>query len=222
MHPLDEFKTEMAAYLPGLLVLYDIANAKRINDHLGFRVVDRDIEEMNQLVAASVGPSGLAKRVKDVKWLALYKTDSLAPVAALLSSYHKEQAFLVGWRCTGDRDGINKVAERTVRSTIVRSLRCIYSFTTASQEPVTLIEQMFAHIYRVSPGRPHSLSDAPNADTTGWQCVSSYPNEMPFCPFCERSDFEWEDGDGSYYSGSGTCKTCGAAIDIRGVERSIA
>jgi len=219
MHPLDEFKAEMAANLPGLLVLYDLADAKRRNCHLGHQAVDCDIDELNQLVRTSVGPSGLAKRVAGDKWLALYKTDSLVPVAALLSSYHKEQEFLVGWKCTGEKDGHNKVMERTVCSTIVRCLRCIYFFTTASQEPVALIEKLLEHNYRVPPGIPCILSDAARMKTTGWSCVSSYPSEAPFCPFCERSDFEWIDGDGSVYSGSGTCRVCRASITIQGVER---
>ena len=41
MPPLDEFQREVVAYLPGLLALLDIADAKGRNFHLGHRVVDR-------------------------------------------------------------------------------------------------------------------------------------------------------------------------------------
>ncbi len=82
----------MPAYLPGLLVLYDIADAKRRNCHLGCEAVDHDIAEMEQLVRISVGPSGLAKRVAGDKCLALYKSDSLMLVTALLSNYHANRS----------------------------------------------------------------------------------------------------------------------------------
>jgi hypothetical protein len=63
MRALDEFKRDIVAYLPSLLVLFDLADAKRRNCHLGFRVVDRDIDELDRQVRISTGASGLAKRV---------------------------------------------------------------------------------------------------------------------------------------------------------------
>src|SRR5712692_904107 len=120
MPPLDEFKREVVTYLPGLFALFDIADSKRRNFHLGHRVVDREIDELDRQIRTSVGASGLAKRVGGDEWLALYKTESVEPVAALLRAYHKEEEFLVGWKCTGERDGQIKVAERTVPSKLVR------------------------------------------------------------------------------------------------------
>src|SRR5882672_11129813 len=125
MPPLEEFKREVAAYLPGLLALFDIADAKRRNFHLGHQVVDCDIDELDRQLQISVGASGLVKRVGGDEWLAIYKTESVEPVAALLKAYHKEQEFQVGWKSTGDRDGQIKVAERAVPAKLVRSLRCI-------------------------------------------------------------------------------------------------
>src|SRR5882724_6774310 len=123
MHPLDEFKRDMTEHLPGLLVLFDIADAKRRNCHLGHLTVDKDIDEMNELVRISVGPNGLARRVGGDEWLAIYKTDSLKPVTTLLGKYHREQEFRVGWRSTGEKYGSVKAAERIVSSKIIRSLR---------------------------------------------------------------------------------------------------
>jgi GGDEF domain-containing protein len=219
MHPLDQYKHEIATYLPGLLVLFDMADSKRRNGHLGHQVVDGDIEELDQRVGTSVAPLGLAKRVRGDKWLVLYKTDSLEPVAELLRAYRKEQKFLVGWTCSGEKNGESKMVERTASSTIVRSLRCVYCFVAVSDDSAALIEKLLQHGHRAPPDIPCALSDAANMERTGWSCVSSYPAEMPFCPFCEKTEFEWIDGDGNVYSGSGTCKFCGASIDIRGVER---
>jgi hypothetical protein len=52
-----------------------------------------------------------------------------------------------------------------------------------------------------------------------WHCVTGYRPENPFCPFCERRDFDWEDGGTGVYDASGACKACGASVDIRGIER---
>src|SRR6266403_2578125 len=190
MPPLDEFKREVVAYLPGLLALFDIADAKRRNFHLGHRVVDRDIDELDRQVRSSVGASGLAKRVGGDEWLALYKSESVEPVAALLDTYYKEQEFLVGWKSTGEKDGQIKVAQRTVPSRLVRSLRCIYAFTNSSQDTSGLIDSLLEHHYGLPPNTPHALSGLATMKKSSWHCVSAYPPESPYCPFCESSDFD--------------------------------
>ena len=74
-HPLDQFKDAASGYLPGLLVLFDLADAKRRNCHLGHAIVDKDIEEFDRLLRSSIGNSGVAKRVRGASWLAIYPKD---------------------------------------------------------------------------------------------------------------------------------------------------
>jgi len=221
MHPLDEFKRDMTGHLPGLLVLFDIADAKRRNCHLGHLTVDKDIDEMNELVRISVGPDGLARRVGGDEWLAIYKTDSLKPFTTLLGTYYREQEIRVGWKATGEKDGSVKVAERIVSSKIIRSLRCIYTFATSVEDAGVSVEKLLDHNYGLPPNIPIPLSDIADIKKSGWSCVTDYPVELPFCPFCEGRDFTWIDGDSSVYSGWGTCRACGANVDIVGVENSI-
>jgi len=218
MKPLDEFKRDVPAYLPGMLVLFDLADAKRRNNHLGHLVVDDDIAEFDRLIQTSVGASGLAKRVAGDKWLAIYQVGSLESVKALLIAYYRDQECLIGWRAAGQKEGVTKVVERTVRARIIRALRCLYSVATYSPDVNGLIEQLFEHNYSLPPNTPLSLSEAINTKKKPWACVTAYPSENPFCPFCEGRDFDWDDGDDSVYSGSGTCQNCGAEVDIRGIE----
>src|SRR5512136_1804634 len=109
MSSLDQFRDAIPAHLPGLLVLFNIADAKRRNCYLGHNVVEADIEEFDLLVQLSVGASGLAKRVQGAAWLAMYKTGSFQSLAELLSKYHRRQQILVGWRSTGERGGETRV-----------------------------------------------------------------------------------------------------------------
>lgn len=221
MHPLDQFKNGVSAYLPGLLVLFDLADTKRRNCHLGHNVVANDIEEFDRLAHTSVGSSGLVRRVDGNAWLALYKLEpqSLQSLNALLSAYHKEQEMQVGWRSTGEKDSVQKVVERTVPTTIIRAARCLYSAVTDPQEINGLIDELFEQCGGFAPTIPMQLSDIINGERTGWNCVTCYPAEMPFCPFCEQHEFDWDDGDGTIYSGSGVCKNCGAHIRIDGIEQ---
>jgi len=218
MHPLAQFKEAAAAHVPGLLVLFDLAETKRRNCHLGHIVVDKDIDEFGRLIQSSVGASGLANRVRGASWLAMYRLESLQAISELLVSFHRQQEMIVGWRSTGERNGATKVTEKTVPATIIRAARCLYSAVITPKSLNVLIEKLFEECYGFSPDMPIELGKVVNVERSGWCCVSSYPSETPFCPFCERSDFEWDDGDTSVYSGTGTCKNCGAYVDIRGVE----
>jgi hypothetical protein len=51
-----------------------------------------------------------------------------------------------------------------------------------------------------------------------WNCVTDYPSESPFCPFCLGTEFDWEDGGTGVYAASGVCTVCGASVDITGIE----
>jgi len=59
----------------------------------------------------------------------------------------------------------------------------------------------------------------PTMKKSSWHCVTDYPPENPFCPFCEGRDFDWEDGGTGVYDASGVCRVCRASVDIRGIER---
>ncbi|MBK9205976.1 MAG: hypothetical protein IPL73_26885 [Candidatus Obscuribacter sp.] len=108
--------------------------------------------------------------------------------------------------------------ERTVRATISRSIKCIYTTAKDATALSAVIEQLLANCYKVEPGEPIELSQIKGREGERWRCVSDYPSEDPFCPFCEGTRFDWDDGDDSVYSGSGSCQSCGAYVSISGIE----
>jgi hypothetical protein len=195
-----------------------LADAKRRNCHLGYQVVDADIEECDRLIQASVGTSGVAKRVGGVSWLAIYKINDIGAVKDVLNAFNRRQALDIGWRATAKINGTTKVAERIVATTIVRALSCLYTTLTTPRE-LDKLDQLLSEHYGLPPNRAIPLSDVSSIPRSGWCCVTGYPSEVPFCPVCERFEFKLEDGDGAVYSGSGICKVCRACIDIRAVQQ---
>lgn len=236
LHPLEQFRQAASSYLPGVLAFFDLADTKRRNCHLGYMTIDEDIAEFDRLLCASVGSAGVARRVGGDLWLAIYPQDSelalgqglnqglsqfLSQVLSqLLDDYHQERAISIGWRCRGYRDGVVEVVEETIDTTITRSARCAYFFATRLVEMNEAIDKLLQKRQTFPPGRPIPITEIGSHEQISWRCVSAYPDQDPYCPFCKGRDFEWEDGDGNVYSGSGTCKQCRAGIDIRGVELS--
>lgn len=139
-------------------------------------------------------------------------------LSQVLDDYHQERAISIGWRCKGYLDGVVEVAEETIDTTITRSARCAYFSATSSQEMNKAIDELLQKRHTFPPGRPIPVAEIGSHEQISWRCVSAYPDQDPFCPFCKSRDFEWEDGDSNVYSGEGTCKNCKADIDIRGVE----
>jgi len=216
---LDRFKHEASSFIPALLVVCNLADAKRRNDHLGYKVVDQDIEELDQLLQKWASTSGLAQRVEGDTWLAISTLESIQSLTNLLNTYRKEQQIEVGWQCSGKKDGETKVEKRTLHTTITRAVRCLYSPVSTADNLSSLIDkELLRRCHGFVPDSPIDFSEAKNIKRIRWMSVADYPSELPFCPFCMGGEFEWEDGDGSTYSGSGTCKNCGADVDIRGIE----
>ncbi len=215
----DQFKQAARSHLPGLLVMFNLADAKRRNCHLNHFTVDEDIERFDRLLKSSVGDFGVAKRVSGVTWLATYPIGSINSVQQLLNTFEQQQNIRVGWRCTALKGADSKIVERTVQSTIVRGLRCIYSNVSSPEEMNLLIEELLSLKYSIQPNVAIQLSDHNEHVSTDWACVTNYPTENPTgCPFCEKSDIDWEEGDDTLYSGGGTCNNCSAYISIEAVD----
>lgn len=218
LHPLVQFKVSAANHLPGLLAVFDMADAKRRNCHLGHLVVDRDIQEFDQMLQASVAGRGVARRVRGTSWLAIYPQVSAKFLDELLLNFHSQNEMQIGWRVEGRKDGVEKAVERTIQSTISRALRCVYANATSKEELEHLSDELLEQCYGLPLNSAIKLEELANYERRFWTCVSNYPAEKPFCPFCESSEFDLEDGDGSVYSGSGTCKNCRCDMMICGIQ----
>lgn len=215
---IDQFKSDVASKLPGLVVLLNLADAKRRTCHLGYTVTDDDIDEFDTKLKAITNSGGLMSRISGVKWLALLPVDQLTLLQELLDKFQKQQIIQVGWSCTGRLNCEKSKVERTVRATITRSIKCLYTTVANDSELGVMIEELLTQYRKVEPGLATELSQIKGREGEGWCCVSDYPSDNPFCPFCEGTRFDWDDGDDSVYSGSGSCKVCGANISISGID----
>lgn len=215
---IEQFKSEASARLPGLVVLMNLADAKRRTCHLGYTVTDDDIEELDTKLKAITNSGGLMLRISGVKWLALLPVDHLAVLQELLDKFQKQQIIQIGWSCIGRLNCDKSKVERTVRATITRSIKCLYGTVNNATELGVMIDELLTKYRKVEPGIATQLAPVKGREGEGWCCVSDYPSEEPFCPFCEGTRFDWDDGDDSVYSGSGSCKVCGANVSISGID----
>lgn len=215
---LADFKNNISSRLPGVLAYLNLADARRLNIHLGHETVDKVIEEITLGLADSTAPKGASKRVAGDIWLAFFKSPGLSSLAALLSEMTKTDRITLGWKATAEKDGKTGVVEQIVRTEITISCRCVFLNLASIDDFDEQIEQLSAHYWKVDPGIPESLETAMASPEVRWCSVSAYPDEDPYCPFCKGRKFEWTDGDLTVYGASGDCKTCGADVDFRGVE----
>lgn len=213
MHPFDEFKSQAPKLAPGVLVLFDIADAKRLNCHVGHEDVDQAIKDFSKAIESAAKKSGgLAKRIEGDKWMALLKADASEHIERLLSSFYKDQKVEIGWRMKGIKDGELKTQERKELTTLTWAMRCMYTKLHKSKDVENSIDELLDQNWGVEPNVAVELLSVEAVRRGQWSCVGKYPEQQPFCPHCGGVDFDWEEGGFGVYDGCGTCNTCGASI----------
>jgi GGDEF domain-containing protein len=212
------FEQAAARCLPGLLYCFNIADLKRRNSHLGHLVGDKDIEELDRLLKELASDTAIVERIDGQRWLMVSQRNENNRVQAILDRYKRTDRFSAGWQVEATRGGTEKVGRQTVPSEISRAVRCLYAEVKSPAELTAAITTIKDNDYNLPVNRPLLLSTLPKLARKSWHCVAAYPVQEPACPFCQERDFVWEGGDGSYYSGDGTCRTCGAEISIRDIS----
>ncbi|MBK9205977.1 MAG: hypothetical protein IPL73_26890 [Candidatus Obscuribacter sp.] len=96
---IEQFKSDVASKLPGLVVLMNLADAKRRTCHLGYTVTDDDIEEFDTKLKSIANNAGVVSRISGVKWLALLPFEQLPLLQQLLDGFQKQQVIQIGWSC---------------------------------------------------------------------------------------------------------------------------
>jgi hypothetical protein len=209
-------KTEIAPRLRGYLAVFNFADTKRRNDHLGHDKIDQDIQNFTELLEKVIGANGYSQRIGGARWLGFFGIASCDAIATLLDAFYQEEAFLYGWKSSGVREGIKKGTAMTVETKIIRAMRCVYTQIETLGDFDVLVGQLLENDYGLPVSIPHQLQDICAQPMQRWQCVLEYP-QSPHCPFCESTKFNWLDGDASIYGGYGICQTCGAEVEISAV-----
>jgi hypothetical protein len=214
----EKFKNTITTMLPGYLAVFNFADTKRRNCHLGHIKVDEDIEEFTELLSLAVGTTGYSMRIAGAKWLGFFATHSVESIQELLKDFYREQKILTGWKSLGCKDKVQKSERVTTKAKIARAMLCVCSYLESIEDFEATLEQLLNNDYGLPVSIPHSLEQITSRARNQWQCVSGYPSESPVCPFCRGDSFNWLDGDGSIYSGYGFCKTCGAEVEFSDVK----
>ncbi len=217
-HRLSTFDQEAARCLPGFLYCFNIADLKRRNSHLGHLVGDRDIEKLDRLLKELASDTAIVERTDGQRWFMLARRNENSRVQAILDRYKRTDRFSAGWQVEATRGGTEKNGRQTVPTEISRAVRCLYAEVKSPAELTAAMTTIKDNDYSLPVNRPLLLSTLPTLARKSWRCVAAYPEQEPACPFCQGRDFEWEGGDGSYYSGDGTCRACGAEISIRDIS----
>ena len=212
------FDQQAARCLPGFLYCFNIADLKRRNGHLGHLAGDQDIEELERLLKELACNTAIVERADGERWFMLSRRNENNRVQAILDRYQRTDRFSAGWEVEATRGGTEKIGRQIIPSEIRRAVRCLYAEVTSPAEPTAAMTAVKDNDYSLPVNRPLFLGTLPTLALKRWQCVAAYPVQEPDCPFCRGRDFEWEGGDGSYYSGDGTCRACGADISIRDIS----
>jgi len=211
---LEEFIQEIRAYLPGYLVAFNGASFQVRNDYLGHIVVDKDIEEFGTLLRSKCGNN--FRRVGGNEWLALFSSKS--DINEVLENYYQEVPLNAGWKSLGELDGVTKEKSQTVAAKLIRTVRCISEFLTDSSRLKNTAIELVENNWALPPNKIYTLGTLNSEERKNWLCVSSLPDKLPCCPFCECEEFEWINGDTSIYGAYGICKKCRANVSITHAE----
>ena len=213
---------EILAALPqsgsGIVAQFDLADAKRRNNYLGFEAVDRDIEELTTMLASH--PFLASHRIAGDKWAALLPSQNTEPLFQLVKRFERRQPVVVGWTATASRRFWFDNKGRCVKTSILyRNLRCVFSLISVGDEFAEVWQRIYDRLPYARVGEPVEINDDSGFIVDydvipRWKCIDDDVARMA-CPKCASVDFNWYDGDSSVFGGCGICQKCGADVEFR-------
>ncbi len=204
-----------AERFPCDVVLFNLADTKRRNSHLGFDVVSEDIATFDALVSRLTDrESGeRSARVSGDEWLFL-GASGRAFAQAILAEYSLTEPYRAGWRCRATKDGEEKTVLAVTTTSLTRTARVVGGVVSTRDELESVTARLADRVWQAPIATFTLLEDLVPPTTPRWECVAAYPTRKYYCPFCTGTAFEWTDGDGAVYSGDATCKTCNAELSF--------
>lgn len=214
MHLTDSFLAQCEPSIPGTLIALNVADFKRYNMHLGYLAGDQVIAAFEHALQRSVRDDGCCSRVGGGAWLVVVPTTAVEQIAQMIRAFHNTTAITVGWELIAHCMGDQRIATQTVRTTLTRAVRGLAI-------PIQHVDDLrpAARFLEACPRAflPSQLLTAHEVTIhhMPWSCIAEYPPQDPACACCQSTTFAWDAGDDSIYGGTGTCRGCGATIQIR-------
>ena len=203
-----------ATIVPGYMALFDIADFKRRNSHLGHTLGDQDIAAFEELVQEMLVGGGAWRRVGGGKWCAIVATSHLSVLSDIVRAYAQETPHRAGWGCWAHGpDGAKRHDGEHSRVVVHRALRCGYLTLDDACHLRPRLETLDATVWQLPVNTTCAVEgQAWPVPSARWTCVDGpVPCDL-YCPFCRGTEFTWTGGADD--CAEGRCLRCGADVNF--------
>lgn len=212
---LINFLKIVSSKLPGCLAVFDFADFKRRNCHLGYLAGDKDIEEFESVLNSILSGTDPRLRIAGDKWAVFTSENNLGKINTIIDSFVRSEQVKVGWICKGSLNGRTQQNTTTITSTLSRSVRCAYLRVVHPESLAADIEKLTDYTGGCEVNVPQPFSTETTDQPNRWTCIT-YPSDKRACIFCGHDQFEYlGDPFGPILSMECTCKRCGAHLEFQ-------
>jgi GGDEF domain-containing protein len=187
---LRNFIKSASPRLPGYLAVFDFADFKRRNCHLGHLVGDKDIEEFESILNAHLSENDAWLRTGGDKWAVFTLENCLEKLNPIIRSFSRSQRVKVGWICKASLDGKTQQRETVITTTLSRAVRCAYTQVANPESLVADLGRLADYIWSCEINSPQLVGPVTRDKPNGWNCIT-YPTDERTCIFCGNEKFEY-------------------------------
>src|SRR5262245_13853276 len=123
---IRQYMETVRTKLPGNILGFDLADTKRRNLYLGMNVMDKDIQDFDELLKQYFTVDGVVIRISGDKWLCFFTNHPQESVNRLKDDYSTTTEIKVTWGCKAiSRNHERKEIIKETHSKITRAYRCL-------------------------------------------------------------------------------------------------
>jgi GGDEF domain-containing protein len=218
---VKNFLEIVSSNLPGCLIVFDFADFKRRNSHLGQSASDKDIKDFESILNRTLSKSDPWVRIAGDKWAVFTSENSIGKIKTIIRSFARSDKVRVGWICKATLNGKLMQNETNVITDLIRAIRCAYMQIPHHQSLDQDLEMLMAYVGKSQINIPQEYNTKPVEDQQRWCCIT-YPQDKQVCVFCGNEDLEHiGDAFGPILSSESICKRCNAHLEIQEVFETL-
>lgn len=211
---VERLKQAVASLLPGYLALFNMAESKRRNLHLGFLTVNEDIAALGTLLGSHLGSLDAYGHWGGDRWWAFAPRAHLGAFAAVAAAFSQSMPITAGWECRAIApDGTERTSRERREVLLHRGVRCGYVAIQQMDDLEPSLEALQAVSLRLAVGQATAIADLENLHPAAWHSISEAIPVNWYCPFCSSGQLVATGGTDN--TAEGQCGGCGAELDIR-------